>query len=302
MKLLGYIVFYVIFRPFLWLPFRILYLLSDVLFVFLYYVARYRKNVVLKNLRRSFPGKNEEWYKSTSKKFFRHLSDYFVESLKFESMSEKSLRKRCQFKNIELIEEANKRGQDVIALLGHYNNWEWITSLTFWTTANCATVYKPLKNKYFDRYFLKIRERLGVTLIPMKQSVREILKLRMLAKRSITGLIADQSPNKFEHRYWLKFMNQNTAVFEGADKIARKTGATVVYFEMKKIRRGYYETEIIPMFEDAKNTEEHQITHEYYRLLQKTIENKPEYWLWSHKRWKHKRPKGMQVNEIKQNG
>ena len=136
----------------------------------------------------------------------------------------------------------------------------------------------------------------------MKQSVREILKLRMLAKRSITGLIADQSPNKFEHRYWLKFMNQNTAVFEGADKIARKTGATVVYFEMKKIRRGYYETEINPMFEDAKNTEEHQITHEYYRLLQKTIENKPEYWLWSHKRWKHKRPKGMQVNEIKQNG
>jgi Kdo2-lipid IVA lauroyltransferase/acyltransferase len=299
MKALGFYIYLIFFRPFLWLPLRIWYILSDFLYVFMYYITGYRKSVVAKNLKRAFPEKDPEWIMKVSKKYYKHLADYFIETLKLDAFSQSVLKKRCTFKNLDLIEDANKKGKDVIIFLGHYANWEWITTMPLWIqNLHCFTVYKPLKNKYFDRYFLKVRQRFGVTPIPMKRSAREIIKFHSEGKRSVSGLIADQNPGSFDVRYWVRFLNQDTAVFEGGEKIARKIKATVVYMKMKKVRRGYYETEIIPMFDDASKTKHHQITRKYFELLENDIRERPELWLWSHKRWKRKKPDGVEVKGL----
>ncbi|MFC0877480.1 lysophospholipid acyltransferase family protein [Saccharicrinis sp. FJH2] len=299
MKALGFYIFLIFFRPFLWLPLRVWYVLADFLYVVMYYIAGYRKRVVAKNLKRAFPEKEPEWIHAITKKYYKHLADYFIESLKLDAFNKPALKKRCTFRNLELIADANKNGRDVIIFLGHYANWEWITSMPLWIeNLQCFTVYKPLKNKYFDRYFLKIRQRFGVTPIPMKRSAREIIKFHNEGKRSVSGLIADQNPGSFDVRYWVKFLNQDTAVFEGGEKIAQKLGAAVGYMKMKKVRRGYYETEIIPMFDDASKTEPHEITRKYFELLENDIRERPELWLWSHKRWKRKKPEEVIAEEL----
>lgn len=299
MKAVGFYIFLIFFRPFLWLPLRFWYALADLLYIIMYYIAGYRKGVVAKNLKNAFPEKDDEWIKATSRKYFKHLADYFIESLKLDAFSEPLLKKRCTFRNLEFIADANRKGKDVVLFLGHYANWEWITSMPLWMpNLYCFTVYKPLKNKYFNRYFLKIRQRFGVHPIPMKRSARELIKFHNEGKRSVSGLISDQNPGSFDVRYWLRFLNQDTAVFEGGEKIARKIGATVGYMKMKKVRRGYYETEIIPMFDDASKTRPHQILKAYYSLLENDIKERPELWLWSHKRWKRNKPMGVKAEEL----
>jgi KDO2-lipid IV(A) lauroyltransferase len=299
MKALGFYIYLILFRPFLWLPLRFWYALSDVLYYVMYYVLGYRKKVVMKNLANAFPDKDETWKNNTAKKFFRHLGDYFIESLKLDGFKPKELKKRCTFKNLNIIEKAANEKRDIVAFLGHYGNWEWVTSLPLWVDLNCLTVYKPLRNKYFDRYFLDVRRRFGVIPVPMKMAARELIRFNKFEQRNISGLIADQNPGKFDVRYWVRFLNQDTAVFEGGEKIASKINACVVFFKMKKIRRGYYETEIIPMFDDASKTERHEITRRYFELLEDTIIEQPELWLWSHKRWKRNRPDGVGVNALR---
>lgn len=299
MKALGFYIFLIFFRPFLWLPIRLWYIFADVLYIIMYYLAGYRKKVVFENLSRAFPDKDDQWIKHTAKKYYRHLGDYFIESLKLDAISKTLIKKRCVFKNLDIIRDANASGKDVVIFLGHYANWEWITSMPLWISdLNCFTVYKPLKNKYFNDYFLKIRQRFGVMPVPMRRSARELIKFHNEGKRSVSGLISDQNPGSFDVRYWVKFLNQDTAVFEGGEKIARKIDANVVYMRMKKTARGHYETEIIPMFDSAAKTKSHQIIRKYYKLLEEDIISRPELWLWSHKRWKRKKPKGEKVDEL----
>jgi Kdo2-lipid IVA lauroyltransferase/acyltransferase len=299
MHRIGFYLYFILFRPFLWLPLRVWYALADVLYLIMYKGVKYRKKVIIKNLKKSFPHKDSDFIETVTRKFYRHLADYFVESLKMETFTKKRMMSRCVFKNIHLLEDAKKEGKDIIVFLGHYGNWEFNTSLPLWFDNKFLTVYRPLKNVYFDRYFLKIRCRFGVEPIPMDLAAREILSYHNRDIRTISGLISDQNPSHFDQRYWVRFLNHDTAVYEGGEKIARKINASVFYFKMKKVKRGFYETEIIPMFDDAGKTERHEITRKYFELLEDTITEQPELWLWSHKRWKKEMPEGFTAHPLR---
>jgi len=202
-------------------------------------------------------------------------------------MSEKEMRKRVVFKNLDQIHKHYTEDKDVIAVLGHYGNWEWITSFSLHIEALACDVYHRLKNPHFDRHMLILRSKWGNANFEMKSSVREIVKLRQKNQRFVLGLIADQSPSKAKIQYCRPFLNQNTPVILGPEKMAKLTDSPVVFFHMNKIKRGHYEVNIIPISETAKNTAQYEITDKHIDTLEKVIKERPELWLWSHKRWKY---------------
>ena len=197
------------------------------------------------------------------------------------------MRKRVVFKNTEYVDKLTEQGKDIIAIMGHYGTWEWVPSINLNIKAVSCATYRPLKNKAFDKHMLKIRGKWGGLNFTMKKTFREIVSLRKQEKRFLLGLIADQSPARNEIQYWTNFLNQNTAVLLGPEKIAKSTKSPVVFLKMDKIKRGFYEVEIIPITENPSETAEYEITEKHVRLLEEIIYNKPEYWLWSHKRWKY---------------
>ncbi len=275
---------------FLWvvslLPLGILYLFSD----FFYLIVRligYRKKVVEDNLRFSFPGKDENELRSIRNKFYHHFCDLFVETIKLQHISESEMRKRVKFKNIEYIDKLHDEGKDVVAIMAHYNNWEWVTSINLHCKALGCDVYRPLKNKAFDSYMLDLRSRWGNLNFAMRSTLKDVIKLRRENQRFIIGLIADQSPGEPEIQYWTNFLNQNTAVLTGPEKIAKLTKSPVVYLDMQKVKRGYYEIDIVPLLEDTADSATNEITELGVKYLEKVINKKPEHWLWSHKRWKY---------------
>ncbi|MCU4155001.1 lysophospholipid acyltransferase family protein [Carboxylicivirga sp. A043] len=284
---------------FLWLfslqPFFILYLYSDLL----YHVIRligYRRSVINKNLRYSFPDKSQAELRDIRLKFYRNFCDVMVETIKVQSMTEKQMRQRVKWNNSEVIDRFTHQGKDVIAVMGHYCNWEWIPSINLNVDClGCAT-YRPLKNKEFDKYMLKLRGKWGTKNFTMADTIRELIKLRRRNVRYIIGLIADQSPGKKTLNYWTNFLNQNTAVILGPEKIAKSTKSPVVYLDMQRVKRGYYEVNVIPVSDDPLSTEEYEITEKHLRLLEDAIKRKPENWLWSHKRWKYS--ENREISEV----
>jgi KDO2-lipid IV(A) lauroyltransferase len=197
--------------------------------------------VVAENLRNSFPEKSAEELKTIEKKFYRHLADLMIEILKLTHMSKESSLEHMKISNVELLERLYAEGRDVIAVIGHYNNWEWLKSLIFHTQYQTVSIYKPLQNKHFDNFLLGLRNREGMILTPMSLIVREILEARKSNRRSIYSFITDQTPPKGDIRYWTKFLNQDTPVYLGVEKIASKYDMAIVFFNVKKIRRGYYQ-------------------------------------------------------------
>jgi KDO2-lipid IV(A) lauroyltransferase len=290
MGAIGFYIFYGINWVITLLPMRILYVLSDVLYLILYYVLAYRRKVVAENLRNSFPDKSAEELKTIGKKFYRHLADVMIEILKLTHMSKAQSLRRMTIINIELLERLYAEGRDVAAVIGHYNNWEWLKSLIFHTRFQTVSIYKPLQNKQFDNFLLELRTREGMVLSPMSLIVREILKARKANRRSIYSFITDQTPPKGDIKYWTKFLNQDTPVYLGVEKIASKYDMAVVFFNVRKIRRGYYEYTAELLFEHTSGLPEYVITERHVRRLEEIIREKPEYWIWSHRRWKHKRP------------
>ncbi len=268
------------------LPLRVLFLFSDLFYVIIRLVG-YRRKVIDENLKYSFPEKTDKEITSIRNKFYRHFCDLLVETTKIQNMSEKEMRRRVHFSNVDYLEKANKEGKDVIGVMSHYCNWEWVTSLNLYIEAVGCDVYRPLKNKPFDAYMLKLRAKWGNLNFTMKATMREVIKLRRQDKRFVLGLIADQSPGKPEIQYWTSFLNQNTAVLTGPEKIAKVTKSRVVYFDMRKIKRGYYQVDIVPLVQDSENSKPHEITDAYVSYLESVIKEKPEYWLWSHRRWKY---------------
>lgn len=247
----------------------------------------YRKHVIEENLRYSFPDKNETEIKAIRNKFYKHFCDLFFETIKIQNMSESEIRKRVIFRNIEYIDQLHDEGKDVIATMAHYGNWEWVTSINLHCKALGADVYRPLKDKVFDKYMLDLRSRWGNVNFTMRNTLKEIIKLRRQNQRFILGLIADQSPGKPEIQYWANFLNQNTPVLTGPEKIAKLTKSPVVYLDMQKVKRGYYEINIVPLLLDSENSTPNEITDLSLKYLEKVIIAKPEHWLWSHKRWKY---------------
>lgn len=175
-------------------------------------------------------------------------------------------------------------------MLGHYNNWEWLTIFPLYTGLKPVSIYKPLQNKYFNRFLNSLRSKHGMVLTPMSMIIREILNDRKNGVNSISAFISDQSPVKDEIKYWTSFMNQDTPVYLGTEKVAARYDMAVVFFNIQKIKRGYYNLDIELLFEHTAGLPEHHITDTHVRRLEQIIRKNPEYWIWSHRRWKHKRP------------
>lgn len=291
-KILYYIVYSWMYLHAL-LPFWALYVLSDILYVLVYKIIRYRLKVVRQNLKASFSDKTDEERSIIEKEFYHHFCDYFVETIKLLHISDKEMSRRMKFENVELVKELMKEGNSVLMYLGHYCNWEWVTSITLCfkgeENRNLGEIYKPLRNKAIDDIFLKIRSRFGPLAIPKNDTLRTIVKLRRENKQIIIGFMADQTPSIMNIHYWTDFLNQDTPVFTGVERIAKKTGFAVVYLDIEKVKRGYYIATVKLITDSPKDEPEFKITEDYIRMMEKTILRNPAYWLWTHKRWKRTR-------------
>ena len=273
------------------LPLKILYILSDILFFPMFYIVRYRRKLVYQNMKDSFPEKSEKEIRRMEKAFYHHFCDYIVETIKLLHISDKETRKRVKFHNTEALQEIVDNGS-CLMLLGHYGNWEFVPSVTLWMRKGSvifAQIYRPLKNKWFDRFFLKLRGRYHSECIAKQDTLRSILRYKSSGRPSITGFMADQTPSPANIHHWVNFLNHDTPVFTGVEKIAHKVGFSVFYFDVEKIKRGYYSVTIREISKNPKETEEFEITNKYMEMMETTILRAPEYWLWTHNRWKHKR-------------
>ncbi|MCK4700947.1 MAG: lysophospholipid acyltransferase family protein, partial [Bacteroidales bacterium] len=257
MNALGFYLFYPLIWTFTLLPLRIQYLLSDLLFVLNFLFIGYRRKIVYLNLRNSFPEKSKKNIKTIARKFYRHLFDQMIESIALIHMSPKRILKHMRFKNPEVIEELYRKNKGVILVSGHYGNWEWIISLQMLVSHKTLAIYKQLNNKYFDRMYIKIRSRYGMTPVKMNSILRELINREQKNELTLTYSLGDQRP-LFRHiQYWTRFLNQDTPVYLGTEKIARKKNLAVVFLKMRKIKRGIYETEFIPLIENSRETKEH---------------------------------------------
>ncbi len=280
--------------PLYWLfslmPYKVLYILSDGVY-YLVKLVGYRKRVITDNLSYSFPDKTETELIKIRNNFYRHFTDTILETLRLRYISRRQMRNRISFENTEYLEKVYYEGRDVIALLAHYGNWEYVPAINMYISAQGCDVYRPLKNKNYDRLMLKLRSRFGNHNIRMKETLREVISMKQQNMRYVLGLIADQSPARSEKIEYLPFLNQNTPILLGPEKIARRTNDVVVFFELSRPKRGHYHIKIVPLFENARDTSELEITRAYLNHLEKMIVQTPHLWLWSHKRWKYATPR-----------
>jgi Kdo2-lipid IVA lauroyltransferase/acyltransferase len=272
------------------LPFWLFYGVSDFFFLLIYYVIGYRKKVVLENLRRSFPDKKEEELKKIRFKFYRYFCDFVLETLKTLTISKKKMLKHCKLNPDAkaLFDKYHAENKSLIFVMGHYGNWEWAgNTFSIVGKHRLYVIYHPLTNKYFNDLIIGMRTRFGTKLIAMKNTVRDMLSNRK--ELTATAFIADQTPPP-EGAYWTKFLNQDTPVFWGTEKIARKVNYPVIFVNVKRVKRGYYEIFAETLVEEPAKTTEGQISEMHTRRLEQEIIKQPELWLWSHRRWKHKKP------------
>lgn len=290
MKLLYYIVF-AVWYVFSLLPLRIHYVLSDLLFWLLYGVVGYRKAVIRKNLKESFPEKSEEELRKIARGYYHFFCDYIVETIKMMTISKENIRRRLTFKGTELVDEIVESGQSCAVYLGHLCNWEWVTSLPLWVTpkAQCGQIYHPLENKEFDRLFLYSRQRFGATCIAMQDTLREIVNYRSKNQPVVIGYISDQVPFWTNIHHWVDFLHHDTPVLTGTERIAKKVNHAVFFLDVHRVRRGYYEAEFKLMTREPQKMDDFEITDIYFKLLEESIRRAPEFWLWSHNRWKRTR-------------
>ena len=291
MAAVGYYIFYAFAWVFSFLPLGVLYVISDFFYLIIYFVFGYRKKVVRQNIKNSFPEKSEKERIKIEKKFYHHLIDIFIETIKLMHISEKEIKRRNKFINIDVAKDLFTKGKPIIGVVGHYNNWEWFNNMQLYSKHLGLAIYKPINNKRFEKFMNKIREKYGAKAVPMHETLRKLIQLKKQGILPFTLLVADQSPVKEEINYWTKFLNQDTPVYLGVEKIAKKFDHAVVFMKMRKPKRGYYETEIVLITDKPKETKDFEITEKHVSLLEELIKEKPEYWIWSHRRWKHKKTK-----------
>lgn len=285
------------------MPLGVHYFLSDyLLFPLVYHLVRYRRKLVRIQLADSFPEKGKKELRNIERRFYHFFCDYFVETLKMETMSNEEMKRRVEFVGInEMQETLLRQGKKFcFAYLGHYGNWEWMASFPLWLHEpwQGAQIYHPLHNPEVDQHFLKEREKFGGRCIPMKQTLRQILTAKQEGRHEVIGFIADQAPKVQSLHHWIDFLNHKTAVFVGNERIARQVDAAPYYIRVTRPRRGYYRAEVLPMNISPEAGEEYAITNEYARLLEEQIREQPELWLWSHDRWKRNYQKWLQRQGI----
>lgn len=274
------------------LPFWVLYIFSDILYFLAYYVLRYRRKIVRKNLNNAFPEKPLKRIEKIERDFYRHLCDYYVETIKTLQITPKEVRKRMKFENPEIIERLTADGKSCIVCLGHYGNWEWVTSIGLHLTVDVELgfVYKKLHSEAFNHLFMKIRSHFNATPIEMKSVLRQMIHVQREGKVMVIGFLSDQRPSPRQDKYWTMFMNQQTPVQTGMEKIARKLGNSVVYLDICKVKRGHYTGKLFVLSPDATDETENSINERYMRKLEETTMREPAFYLWSHNRWKFKKP------------
>lgn len=281
---------YVLFYTLSLLPFRILYGMADIGYVLLYYIIRYRRGVVRKNLVTAFPEKSIDDIKTIERKFYHWFCDYFLEAIKLLSISEKELRRRFTIINSEEVEQFFQEGQDVAAILGHYCNWEWLScvGMNLPPERETGLIYHPLRNKTFDYLFRKLRSHeQNSHVIPKKDILRYVVTKKREGVRNICGYISDQGPKWTNIHLWLPFLNHEyTPVFTGGERIMRKMNNAVFYVEMSRPKRGYYTATYKLITREPNSLPADDITRRFFCLLEETIRQEPVFYLWSHNRWK----------------
>lgn len=276
------------------LPWPVLRGLSSFIAWLAHRVVGYRVRICRDNISSSFPEMTEEVVEHTVGAFYRFLADYFIETMKLGSMEAKEMKERMQFENIEEVNSDLRDGHNVSIYLGHFCNWEWVSTMPLWLDLTTGVVpcqiYHPLSNVAADEVFGSIRSRFGATNLPMASSARTLMQMTAKGIPTITGYIADQTPPGSSLHHWIPFLHHDTAVFTGAEKISRKIHAAVYYLDMRRPERNRYVGRFVKISPDAAREQENVLTTSYFAMLADSIRREPPLWLWTHRRWKHKRP------------
>lgn len=288
MNFFSALLYYLFLVPLSLLPERLLYVLSDIFYFFFYYILGYRKKIVLGNLKKSFPKKTDAEINQVAKKFYSHLCDIFLESIKAFTASEKYISDRVKVANAEVLESCYRQNQSVILATGHYANWEW-AALAFHrhSSHHALGIYKPIANKFFDEKLRQTRSKFGLTLM----SIREVPRYFDEHKTHPCsyGFIFDQSPSAPETGHWMTFLNQDTVVLTGVERYAKQYNFPVIYGKITKLRRGQYEVAYELVTDAPQQTRSGEITEAIMHINEKLIIAAPEFYLWTHRRWKHNR-------------
>ena len=285
---MNFIFYYFFILPISYLPKYFLYFFSNLLYVFLGRVLKYRKKIIHKNLKNSFPEKSENEIFEIRNNFYKHFCDLIVESFSGFSISRKSIEQKITIKNQDLLNEFAVKGQNIILIGGHYNNWEMTAQrmpLVF--KHELFAIYKPIKNKFYDRKMKSSREKFGLNMISMKETKAYFTNETDTPRAIIFG--SDQSPSNSKKAYWTKFLNQDSAFLYGAEKYAKSFNWPVIYVSINKIKRGDYLVEYQLITQKPKEESYGEIIKKFVFLLESDIKNQPEYWLWTHNRWKKKK-------------
>ncbi|MCK5371744.1 MAG: lysophospholipid acyltransferase family protein [Cyclobacteriaceae bacterium] len=271
-----------------YLPLSVHYLFADFLFFLAYYVVKYRRDIVWKNLLNSFPDKSEVELRQIERKFYKNLADTSVETLKLLTISEKGLLKRVKFDN-SLTMKYHKLGYPVFGMTSHFCNWEWLlVAGSNQVGLKLHAAYQRLRNPFFNNLMIKIRSRFGVVLHEKNDVVKDVFKMK--DESFLMSMVADQRPYSGEKKYWSIFLNQDAAFFSGSELLARRMDIKVIYASMKKVKRGHYEVCFLDIESSPKTSAPNEITEKFIQLAEKDIFNDPSSYLWSHDRWKHKKP------------
>lgn len=286
------LVFWLVY-PLLWflsiLPFKLFYLFSDFVFVVVYYLVRYRRKTVTENLQLVFPQKSSEEIKRIRKKFYRHMVDMFLEMIKSISISNEELKKRFAFTNLDEVRKLQEMNKSIIIACGHYASYEWLNAIQLHgLDYRGFGIYKKIKNKHFDKLVKDIRGRFNGTLITTTKTTKTITENQQKGILGMYAMVADQSPKLSRSKVWTEFMGIKTPVFTGTEKLSRHLHMAVVYLHVEKVKRGHYIATFKPISYEPSKEPEFYITRKYFDELEAQIKEEPEYYLWTHKRWKHR--------------
>ena len=278
--------------PFLWivsrLPFPLLYLLSDGIFFLVYRVIKYRRKVVWENLLLAFPDKPAEARRVIERKFYSHLCDMFLEMVKTFGISKKELQKRFTFTNLEVIHRLEAENKSIMLLAPHYASWEWAFVLDLYVKGEAFAVYQPLSNPYFDRWARRVRKKFGTTLISTRQTRELVAQNKKDGRLSFYGMLSDQSPMVGKAKYWAPFMGITVPMHTGAESLCKKQDIPAIYMKVSKLRRGYYQASFKVLAENPSGIPDFEITDAFFKEVENAIREAPEYYFWTHKRWKHR--------------
>lgn len=279
--------------PLLWiisiLPFRIFYWFSDFIYILVYYVIGYRKKTVKENLALALPHLSDKERLIIEKKSYHHLCDLFLEMIKTMSISSEEMNKRFHITNIELVKEYEDKGKSTVLLASHYASWEWSLSINAKTKFKGIGVYKKIANKYFDKLIRNIRSKYDAELVETKKTIPLMAENEKNGILAMYGLASDQSPKMNRAFHWDKFMGIEVPVHTGAEMLSKKYDLNVLFVKVKKVKRGFYEATFIPITDNPRSIPDFKITDIFLREVEKQILEAPEYYFWTHKRWKHRR-------------